>query len=210
MRRLPSIAIALVAVAAAAGCGSSDSTPPPRLTAHLLPATAYPGFGLERTIELRDPIDLVAEGIALPQATQPSTAVRRVRDAQLQAAKGQVFKRGSGLDAVEFHLGVARLGSASRAAALRDWMHEQDLQQPCFSACIFAPAAMRLQRVPRSTAVIQTVASGKPSAPANYRAEFTIGPYLYWAWGQFDGTAETRQRFEQGVELYYRHARSVI
>jgi hypothetical protein len=41
--------------------------------------------------------------------------------------------------------------------------------------------------------------------PANYMAEFTIGPYLYWAFLQGDASAQSR--FEEGVALYYQHAK---
>jgi len=34
---------------------------------------------------------------------------------------------------------------------------------------------------------------------------FTVGPYLYWTFLQADASAKTR--FEQGVALYYAHAK---
>ena len=42
-------------------------------------------------------------------------------------------------------------------------------------------------------------------APANYLAEFTIGPYLYWAVLRGDSAAKTR--FEKGLQRYYAHAK---
>src|SRR5205823_10768123 len=101
------------------------------------------------------------------------------------------------------------------------WMHGQDLQQPCFSECAFSPTPLQLPGVPGSAAVVQTAAAPPPppagarapvgaapgSPPANYLAEFTIGPYLYWVWGQVDATPKNKTLFQEGLKLYYQHAR---
>ena len=90
-------------------------------------------------------------------------------------------------------------------------MHSQDLHQPCYSQCIFSPYSASLA-VPSSRFVVQSSKPPPPPpgappgvkvgpAPANYLAEFTIGPYLYWATLHADSTA--RARFEEGVKRYY-------
>jgi hypothetical protein len=205
-------AIALVSVVLVAGCGGGDSkVSASSLNPRLLPSSSLPGFRLERKLDLSDPVNLVGEGIALPEATHPSAAVKEFESAGVQGASGEVFKQGGGLDATEVHIGTARFGSGGNADKVRKWMHGQDLQQPCFSQCAFSPRPTRLPGVPNSAAVVQ-VATAPPAAPgvvapANYRAEFTSGPYLYWVWFRGDASAKTKAEFVAGLKLYYRHAK---
>jgi hypothetical protein len=204
------VALSLVLVS---GCGGGGNVSATSLDPRLLPASFVPGFGLERTLDWSNPIDLVGEGVALPQITHPSAGVEEFKSAHLKGAAGEVLQRGGGLNGSEIHIGVAKFDSASDAAKVRSWMHGQDLQQPCFALCAFSPRSMKLSGVPNSAAVVQTAPLSPPSVgrpgtgPANYRAEFTVGPYLYWVWFQGDSNAKTKSRFDSGLGRYYQHAK---
>jgi len=103
--------------------------------------------------------------------------------------------------------GVAKFGSASDAAKAQSWMHSQDVQQPCYGVCIFSPRVVKLAGVPGSKMVVQSQVRARPSDPSNYRAEFTTGRYLYWAWFSGDSRAKTTSQFERGIAAYYQHAK---
>jgi len=207
LRKCP-LSLALLSLALVGGCGGSGKVSTASLDPRLLPASSVPGYGLERRLDWSNPIDLVGEGVALPNVTHPSAAVKEFESGHLKGAAGEVLNRGVGLNANEIHIGVAKFGSASDASKIRSWMHSQDLQQPCFTQCVFSPRPMKLSGVPNSAAVVQTTTGGKPgSGPANYRAEFTVGPYLYWVWFPADSGAKTKGRFQSGVAIYYQHAK---
>jgi hypothetical protein len=214
-------------VGVATGCGGgSGKVSSASLNPRLLPPSSVPGFGLQRTLNWNDPVNLVGEGLSLPQATHPSTAVKAFKEAHLQGAAGEILVHGSGLEETPVQVGVAKFGSAAAANKVRDWMHRQDLTQPCFSQCVFSPAPASVPGIPNLSMVVQRshlpAPPGPPPgfklprgvsrraiagpAPAAYFAEFTIGPYLYWAVLHADSSAQSQ--FEAGVRLYYQHARS--
>jgi hypothetical protein len=206
----------LLAALAIAGCGGGGGkVSSASLRSRLLPATAVPGFGLQRTLDWSDPVNLVAEGLALPQVTHPSAAVSEFNGAHFEGAAGEVLS--SGPNGSEVITGVAKFSSEADANRVRDWMHREDLHQPCFSQCIFSPAAVTVAGLPGLRLVVQSSQPPPPPpgaprgarfvapSPANYHAEFTVGPYLYWANLQADATAKTR--FEEGIKLYYAHAK---
>jgi len=209
--------VAALSLALVSGCGGGGKVSATSLDPRLLPASSVPGFGLERRLDWSNPVNLVGEGLALPDITHPSVGVKEFQSAHLKGAAGEVLNRGAGLNVTEIHIGVAKFDSASDAAKVRSWMHGEDLQQPCFTQCVFSPRPMKLSAVPNAAAVVQTTTGavpgppgpgGKPgSGPANYRAEFTIGPYLYWVWFQGDASAKTKSRFGTGLARYYRHAK---
>ena len=200
--------LAVLLLALLTGCGGGGKVSATSLEPRLFPASAVPGFGLAKTYDWSDPVNLVGQGVALSGLTQPSSGVDTFESGHLKGAAGELLTRGAGLDVTEIHIGVAKLGSDSDADEVRSWMHGQDLQQPCVTACVFKPQPTKLSGVPDSSAVIQTTVGGKAgSGPANYRAEFTIGPYLYWLWFQGDSSATTKSRFETGIGRYYQHAK---
>jgi len=212
------LSVGLATTGCGGGGGKVSST---SLTPRLLPASAVPGFGLQRRLDWSDPVNLVGEGLFLPQATHPSTAVKEFQHAHLEGAAGEVLTNGAGLDSTDVRLGVARFKSASGATQVRDWMHTEDLQQPCFTQCVYTTHPVAVAGIPNLRLVIQSthvppialkhkvppgVTPPKPrGGPANYLAEFTVGPYLYWAVLQADASAKAK--FEQGVRLFYAHAR---
>jgi hypothetical protein len=206
MLRKSLLSLAALSLAVVSGCGGGGKVSATSLDPRLLAASSLPGFDLERRLDWSNPVDLVGEGVALPDSTHPSAGVKEFQSAHLKGAAGEVLKRGVGLNVTEIRIGVAKFDSDSDAARVRSWMHGQDLQQPCFTQCVFAPLPMKLAGVPNSAAVVQTTTGGKPG-PANYRAEFTVGLYLYWVWFQGDASGKTKGRFQTGLGLYYQHVK---
>jgi hypothetical protein len=208
MLRTCLLGLAALSLALVTGCGGGGKVSATSLDPRLLPAASVPGFTVARRLDWSNPIDLVGEGVALPGITYPSAGVKEFQNAHVKGGAGEVLNRGVGLNATEVHVGVAKFDSASDATKVRSWMHGQDLQQPCFTECVFSPLPVKLSGVPNSAAVIQTTTGGKARrGPANYRAEFTVGPYLYWVWFQGDASAKTKDRFQAGLGRYYQHAK---
>jgi hypothetical protein len=210
------------ACAAVAGCGGSSKVSSASLQSRLLPSSDAPGFGLERTLDWSDPVNLVSEGLFLPERTRPSSAVREFTGAHFRGAAGEWLTSGiGGENEAEARLGVAQFQSAADANRVRDWMHHEDLMQPCYSQCIFAPAPATIAGIPSARYVVQTGHVPRPpkgapapppgvrvsQGPANFLAEFTIGPRLYWA--VVHASPPARSRFEAGVKLYYAHAKQL-
>jgi hypothetical protein len=122
-----------------------------------------------------------------------------------------VLTRGTGNNRSEITIGVVKFKSASGANKVRDWMHGQDLQEPCFSECTFTPRPLNVPAVRSARLVAQ---SGQPpppppgaapgaitEPPTNYLVEFTVGPYLYFAWTQ--GSSRDLSAFMAGTQRYY-------
>jgi hypothetical protein len=207
------LALAGLATVFLAACGSDNSVSSASLKPQLLKASAVPGYGLQRTLDWNDPVDLVGQGIFLPELTKPSAALKVVKTAGLRGAAGEVLSRGAGLNTSEITIGVAKFKSADSANKVRDWMHGQDLQQPCAVACIFRPHPAKLPGVRSGRLVVQSSyptpppgapADAKPvgGPPTNYEVEFTVGPYLYFAWTQ--GSPNDKAKFIAGAQRYYR------
>jgi hypothetical protein len=220
-------ACAAVAVSGLTGCGSeSNNVSAASLKPRLLPASLAPGFTVLRTLDWSDPVDLVGEGLFLPQITQPSQAVKEIRNAGFRGAAGEDLNRG-GPTGDEIRTGVIKFKSASAAEKVRDWLHSEDLQQPCFAQCIFSPRNLTISGIPGVKAVRQVptaAASGPPPGvklppgvkppngatngpPTRYLFEFTVGPYLYFA--STEGGAGTRARFATGARGYYNRVKGL-
>jgi hypothetical protein len=221
-RRVALIAVLSLAVSLAACGGGGKKLSSASLKPRLLPAAIAPGFRVERTLDWSNKVDLVAQGIPLPEALQPSAAVKVIQDDGFRGAYGEVLRRGQADMATEVHNGVVKLSSAKNAAKLRDWMQQQGLRQPCFAACIFTPGPLSVPGVPGVKATKQVghppppppgakLPGGAPAAtapgPTNYSAEFTIGPYLYFVALQADASAE--KQFVGGVRKYYEKVKAL-
>jgi hypothetical protein len=206
------------------GSGSKSKVSAASLKQRLLPASLTPGFQALRTLDWSDPVNLVGEGIFLPEATHPADAVKQVKSAGLRGAAGEDLNKG-GPTGDEIRNGVIKFKSAGAADKVRDWMHKEDLQQPCFAQCIFSPRNLAIPGVPGATAVRQ-VPSGAPpppgtpppgvklppgvkvprvvpgaGPPTRYLIEFTVGPYLYFISGS--GDAAAKAKFVAGAKQYY-------
>jgi hypothetical protein len=220
--------IAAVCVAAAGlgglmtGCGSGSKVSAASLKPRLLPASLTPRFHVLRTLDWSDPVNLVGEGIFRPEATHPSDAVKEVRSAGFRGAVGEELNRG-GAAGEAIRNGVVKFKSASGAKKVRDWMHRQDLRQPCFAKCIFSPRNLAIPGAPGAEAVRQVPSARPPSRPppgvklppgvnaprvvpgagppTRYLVEFTVGPYLYFVWTE--GNAAANTKFVAGAKQYY-------
>jgi hypothetical protein len=186
-----------------------------------LHALAPRGFHLLRTLDWSDPVDLAGEGIRAPEITHPSQVIAEIRSRGFQGAAGEQLNQG-GPTGSTITTGVIKLSSPANANKLRDWMHREDLTQPCFAQCIFSPRNFPISGVSTLTAVRQVPNQRAPSGPppgvkvpkgvklppgaasgppTNYLFEFTIGKYLYFAWGQ--GEAKDASKFAAGARTYY-------
>ena len=85
--RLSAVACLSVCVALTA-CGGTSKVSSASLQPRLLPSSEVPGFGLQRTLDWSDPVNLVGEGLFLPQRTRPSSAVKEFTGAHLAGAAG--------------------------------------------------------------------------------------------------------------------------
>ena len=107
------------------------------------------------------------------------------RDAHFQGATGEHLAQGtSPLNENIITAGVAKFPSEAEATKVRDWMHSQDLQEPCYGACIYSPTAFAIPGVPNAKAVEQRpnelALKLDPTMSSQFRVAFTDGPYLHW------------------------------
>jgi hypothetical protein len=173
-------------------------------------------------------VNIVGEGLFLPEATHPSQAVKEIRDAGFRSSVGEDLNRG-GANGDEIRNGVLKLESDSAAAKLRDWMHSEDLQQPCFASCIFSPRNLAIPGIPGARGVRQVPTGARSAAPpgvtlppganppkgavvgggppTRYLVEFTVGPYLYFAWTEAGAGASAR--FLTVTKRYYERVKGL-
>src|SRR5207237_6995056 len=86
--RLFAVAL-LTATFGASGCGGgANKVSSASLQPRLLPSSAVSaaGFGLQRTQDWSDPVNLIGEGLQLPQRTRPSEAVKEFTDAHMEGS----------------------------------------------------------------------------------------------------------------------------
>jgi hypothetical protein len=207
-------AIALLAamtMATVAACGDDDEdgVSPAALEERLFPESELRRLDLEvdRTFTWDNPTDFTVQGLFLPEATPPSDAIETIDDAGFEAAAGQFLR-----DA--FGVGVAQFESEEGANEVRDYLHEQDLQQPCYAACVVEPREFELEGIPGATAVAQLPVEGElppGTGPPfqRYVVEFTIGPYLYVGDASGPPRLDLESRFEEGVKALYDHVKDL-
>jgi hypothetical protein len=178
---------------------------PPSAVRLIRPPTSGGRFRVERYFAWKNPIDVVSQGFALPEVTAPSTGVDVVKKASFDAGAGEVLTSGSAgprlvVDAIKFK-------SASGANKVRDWLHGQDLMQPCFSVCSESVSNLSLASIPGAKAVKQVPLKKPPrNAPEpfdHYAVEFSMGPYLYV--GDIHDAPNTisPRIFEKATKTYY-------
>jgi hypothetical protein len=175
-----------VSTAAFIGCGGDDNgTSPASLKSHLLPASAVPGFKIERNFDWDNPIDLVAEGLPLPQTTPPSRAVKVFEDAGFEAAVGEqlVAAKGNTFESPHATIDVIQLGSDDDARDALDYVRKEALKQPCFAVCSVEGREFAVEGIPGAKGVqLSPLRNPPPNAPPPFEAYgvgFTIGPRLY-------------------------------
>jgi hypothetical protein len=188
--RLLCSALALVGLSTAAlvGCGGDDNgTSPASLRSRLLPAAALPGFKIERRLEWDNPVDLVVEGLPLPEETPPSRAVKVFEDAGFEAAVGErlVVAKGNTFEGPHGGIDVIQLGSDDDARDALDYVHKEGLKQPCFAVCSVAARELAVEGIRGAKGVhLSPLRNPPPNAPPPFEAyavAFTIGPRLFFA-----------------------------
>ena len=182
----------------------------PRSRVRVIPPPASGGrFSVERYFAWKNPIDVVGQGFVLPEVTAPSQGVDVVKKAGFDAGAGEALTQGAAgpqllVDAIKFK-------SAAGATQVRDWLHKQDLTQPCFSICSENVSNLNLASVPGSTAAKQVpltkLPRNSPEPFDRYAVEFSMGPYLYT--GVINGGPGTisPKLFEKGAKAYYDHVK---
>jgi hypothetical protein len=214
MRR--ALTLAAILTLAFAGCGGDDNdTSPAELKSQLLPASAIPGFKIERNFGWDNPIDLVAEGLAVPETTHPSSAVKTFEDADFEAAVGEhlVVAKGNPFQGPQGTVDVIQLGSNDDARKALDYVGKEALKQPCFAVCSVEGREFAVEGIPGAKGVQQRPQrQPPPNAPPPFEAYgigFTIGPRLYLASaGGGPGQVKKNQVLGAAKALYERNAKS--
>jgi hypothetical protein len=195
---------------AAAGCGDDDGgddVPLAELKSHL-PTADDLGLESEREFEWDNATDFVVQGFVLPEATPPSELVAAIDDAGFQGAAGTHLAdppRPGGA-----RIGVAQFDSDEGAIQARDFLHEQDLKQPCLAACAVSPEEYKLDEIPDSTAVHHAPSKGELppglSPVEAYHGEFVVGSQLYVVQMDSAPSPALEVEFNRVVEALYEAA----
>jgi hypothetical protein len=175
-----------IAVGVAAGCGGGDDEPSTSdLKAQLPAASTFPGFKLHREYDWKDPIDFVVQGLPLPQSTDPSTAVRVMKDAGFDGAVGQELE-----SRAQFGVVVARFGSEDQARDVQSYVYNEGLKLPCYRSCSEQPGEFAVSGIPGAKGVQQEPSESPPAdAPPPFTAygvAFTVGDRFYFVGGSGD------------------------
>jgi hypothetical protein len=200
------LVLVVVSIAALAGCGGDDDgTSPASLKDRLLPVSELPGFKIVRNFEWDNPIDFVADGIHLPEATRPSRAVEAFEDFG--------FEAGVGVDGPGGNVGVVQLGSDEDARKALDYVRKEALKQPCFAVCAVDSREFAVAGIPGAKGVRHSpLREPPPNAPPpfeDYGVGFTIGPRLFLVGaGGEPGQVKKEQVLGVARALYERNAKS--
>ena len=180
---------ALCSVALVAGCGGDDedeAASAADLKTQLTSESQIPGFDVEESFEWDNASDAAHEGINIPEATPPEEPIEVLEEAGFEAGVGQRLIASSGETSSRGPFAsvvVIESGSEEDAATVRDYLHEQDLEQPCIEACSVDTSELAVEGIPTAKgAAHQPPKNPPPNAPPAFEAytvEFTIGPRLY-------------------------------
>jgi hypothetical protein len=202
------VPVAGVVVAGCGGDGGGEASPAD-LEPLLPPPSQLGPLEMERTFEWDNATDFIVQGTVLPEDTPPSSSVEKMDDAGFQAAAGeQLIPKGGGAPTF---VDAARFDSAEGATEAQNYLHQQDLQQPCAGSCVVAPQELTISDIPGATAVHQVPTKG-PVPPGRqpfeaYSVEFTDGSALFYATASGDPGDISPQAFEKGAVAFYEYAR---
>jgi hypothetical protein len=163
---------------------------------------------VEREFSWDDATDFIVQGVHISEETPPSQVIEAIEDEGFVAAAGHLLKDEKG----ERFVGVdiAAFDSEEGAQSARDALHEDDLKQPCFGACVVTPVEHTVDEVPNSVAVHQQPNEGKPPHGLfkfeAYAIEFTIGSRLYVLEADGPPGAISESEFERAATAVYEHA----
>ena len=206
------LAIVLAVAAVGGGCGGNDDgdAPSPEELKQLIPPAAELGpLELERSLTWDNAIDFIVQGFFLPEATAPSSAIEQVEDAGFAAGAGDVLRpRGGG---PPVNVSVAAFDSEDGATEAQAYLHDQNLQQPCFAVCSVSPEEFSIDEIPEATAVHHVPLEDDlpPNAPPPFEAYtvvFTVGENLFYATVGGEPGDVPAADFERGAIALYEHA----
>ena len=198
------LATCAVAVGVAAGCGGGDDEPSTAdLQAQLPPASKFVGYKLHREFDWKDPIDFVVQGVPLPQSTDPSTAVKVMKDAGFDGAAGEELAR----EDTNVGVFVARFGSDDDARDVQSYLYKEGLKLPCYRSCSETPGDLAVSEIPGAKGIQQVPAKSPPAdAPPPFTAygvAFTVGDRLYFVGNSGPpGSIESSTVIDTAQELY--------
>jgi hypothetical protein len=197
------VVVCALAVAALAGCGGGDDESSTADLKAQLPKAPFANFPLHRAYDWSDPIDFVVQGIPLPQATDPSAAVKVMKDAGFEGAAGEdLEQRDVGLSFL-----AARFGSADDARDVQSYVYSEGLKLPCYKSCSEQPGDMPVTGIPGAKGVQQVPSENPPAdAPPGFTAYgvgFTVGDRFYLvSGGGPPGMLDKATVIEGAKELY--------
>jgi hypothetical protein len=183
------LVLVLSAVGVVACGGDDEKVSPAALSKRLLPASEVPGFKRERTDEWDNAIDLSAKGLFLPESTPTSQAVELIEDAGFEAAAGDelVVLKGNPFHGPRILIAAVQLGSDDDARQVLEFLHKEDLKQPCAAVCSEIPSELEVKGIPGAKGAQQLPQEKPPpNAPdpfVGYAVEFRMGSLLYMVFG---------------------------
>jgi hypothetical protein len=204
------VVASLVAMVFVAGCGGdNESASPKTLKPDLPPASDYKGFRLERTFAWDNPIDVVVDGIPLPESTEHSVAVGRFEDAGFEAGAGERLRGAKDEDA---SITIAQFGSDDQAREILRYVQKEGLKQPCSGVCSEAGAKFDVPGIPGARGVQQTPLKNlPPHGPppfSAYGVVFTVGSKFYLVGSGGPPGAVKRDQVIEAARSLYNHVRS--
>jgi hypothetical protein len=209
-RRSVLAALFLAVAAAASGCGGGEDITPASLSHLLLPAGQIRPLVLQRTFKWTDQTDFVVQGLYLPQSTLPSVAVDEIDKARFAAGAGELaFGPGGGPRVM---VDVAAFDSDTGAERVREFLHAEDLREPCYGACPVTPRNHPMPGIPDSKGIHQVPNGIKPALGVSpferYAVEFTIGRNLFVV-DAIGAPGEIPEgRFDSSAKRIFEYARS--
>lgn len=206
------VAVLMLGLVVGGGCGGGDDdqASPSELRALLVPAAIFP-VQVQRRFEWDDPMDFSEQGLSLPGDTEPSEAAAVIDRAGFETGVGQLLAPPA-ID-IEAYTEVAKFESEEGARTALDYLHAQDLLEPCSAACPVVARSWDVVGIPNAKGAHHAPVEGSPSpsgaaAPyERYVIEFAIGRHLLI--GRVTGPPGLvpAPQFMDGVESFYEHAR---
>ena len=198
--------------AAAVGCGDDDEPegPSPESLKSLLPPASQLGpLKPGQTFEWDNATDLVVIGLVFPEATAPSDSSAQIEDAGFVAAAGELLMPRGGGSPV--NVTAIAFDSPEGATQAQDYLHAQDLEQPCLAACAVNPEELSIEEIPDATAVhhVPIEADLPPGLHPfeGFAVEFPIGSNLFYAAASADPGDIPVSDFKRGATRFYRYAK---
>lgn len=174
-----------------------------------MPAAGFP-VKIRHRFEWGNAGDFTSQGLSLAPVTQPSSAITVIDRAGFEAAAGELLAPSAA--GPRAYSEVAKFDSAAGARKVLDYLHAEDLRQPCSRACAIAARPMPVVGIPGAMGAHQGPFTGRATrSPGQrferYLVEFAIGPYLYI--GKVTGSPGEvpAPLFSAGIKSFYEYAR---